>query len=125
MPLLVVSPYTPPGYVSGALPSPGMDATHTHDFGSVLAYTEQNFNLPFIDGPPNDGYADYNAPDWGPGTKKKPSNTPLLDFFGLYPNARSFASITTDVPYTFFKNANNNLPPGTYPADPDDDTDSY
>jgi hypothetical protein len=46
VPMLVVSAYTKAGYVSGALPSPGEDPAHTHDFGSILAYIEQNFGIP-------------------------------------------------------------------------------
>jgi len=88
-----------------------------HDFGSVLAFVEYNFNLPFIDGPPDDGYADYNAPDWSSDHK---SHVPLSDFFGLYQNPRQFVAITTDEPYTWFETASSRDIPG-YPGDPDDD----
>ena len=56
MPLLVVSAYTPPGFVDNA----------NHDFGSLLQFVEANFNLGRITG----GYADTYA-----------SN--LLEFFTL------------------------------------------
>ena len=61
VPLLVVSPYTPPGYVSGACV--GTSCTndqfpYQHDFGSILAFTEYNFTMQFIAKP---FYADYNA----------------------------------------------------------------
>jgi hypothetical protein len=134
VPLLVVSPYTGTGnaqtgystYVSGkcgasplpSCPNFGTNHVYVHDFGSILAFTEYNFGMPFIDGPPDDGYADYNAPDWGPNR----GNVPLSDFFGLYPNPRPFVSITTDETYTYFEGANSTLIPG-YPGDPDDDTD--
>ena len=66
VPLLVVSPYTPPGYVSGACV--GTSCTndqfpYQHDFGSILAFTEYNFTMQFIAKP---FYADYNAPDGPP-----------------------------------------------------------
>jgi hypothetical protein len=73
-----------------------MDATHTHDFGSILAYIEQNFNLPFIDGA-DKGYADYNAPDWG----QFRTNVPLSDFFGS--TAYNFTSIHTLQDYSCFQ----------------------
>jgi hypothetical protein len=57
-----------------------MQPQFTHDFGSILAFTEYNFGMPFIDGPPDDGYADYNAPDWSSDHKTTP---PLADFFQL------------------------------------------
>ena len=95
VPLLVVSPYTGTGnaqtgystYVSGkcgasplpSCPNFGTNHVYVHDFGSILAFTEYNFGMPFIDGPPDDGYADYNAPDWGPNR----GNVPLSDFFGM------------------------------------------
>jgi phospholipase C len=45
VPLIVVSPYARPGYVSHV----------THDFGSILKFIEENFNLPSL------GYADTRA----------------------------------------------------------------
>ena len=116
VPLLVVSPYTQAGYVSGALPSPGRDATHTHDFGSVLAYTEQNFNLPFIDGPPDNGYADYNAPDWSTDHK---THIPLSDFSGS--TQYNFTNIQTLEPYTCFQNYGNCTSAPFTPSGPDAD----
>jgi len=112
VPLLVVSEYTP-NYVSGACgtgeqnqcPYYGQNnnSMYVHDFGSILAYTEWNFgfNPEFIAPPP--GYADYNAPDWGP----QRNNVPLSDFFGLWTppnsNPRKFVSITTPYGYTCFQ----------------------
>ena len=85
VPLLVVSPYTRAGYVSGACGSgepnqcpyfgpQGNQYEYVHDFGSILRYTELNFGMPLIWSP---DYADANAPDGANG------NTPLLDFFPL------------------------------------------
>ena len=47
VPLIVVSPYAKPGYVSHV----------THDFGSILNFIEQVYNLPSL------GYADAHADD--------------------------------------------------------------
>jgi hypothetical protein len=83
VPLLVVSPYTLAGTISGKCgvsgypncPNFGNNNVYVHDFGSTLRYMENNFNLPYVDG--NDkGYADYNAPD------NQNGNAPLSDFFG-------------------------------------------
>jgi phospholipase C len=51
VPLIVVSPYAKPGYISHV----------THDFGSVLKFIESVFGLPTID--PAVGYADSRADD--------------------------------------------------------------
>jgi hypothetical protein len=115
VPLLVASPYTGTkttngvtNYVSGAcgaspLPSCGPNTSqiypYVHDFGSILAFTEWNFGMSFIDGPPDDGYADYNAPDWSTDHKTTP---PLSDFFAL-PTARQFVHVDTgNYGYTCF-----------------------
>jgi len=45
VPLIVLSPYAKPGYISHV----------THDFGSILNFIEQNFQLPSL------GYADAHA----------------------------------------------------------------
>ena len=108
VPLLVVSPYTNP-YVSGACgKGTGADCPnlgkasgyifgqYTHDFGSILAYTEWNFGLPNID-QANNGYADWNAPDW---STDHQSHIPLSEFFG---SRRSFTSIKTPYHYTCFQ----------------------
>jgi len=78
VPFLAVSEYTGTllsngqysGYISAPCGATGQQACpnqtqiYQHDSGSILAFTEYNFNLPFIDSA-DDGYADYNAPDWG------------------------------------------------------------
>jgi phospholipase C len=140
VPLLVVSAYTGTyqnntygAYVSGecgaspllSCPNFGNNNVYVHDFGSILAFTEWNFGMSYITYP-DPLYADYNAPDWGPGTEKKPSNTPLLDFFQLT-QPRPFVSVDTySWNYTCFTEwgSNTNCPnyPDTYVAqDPDDD----
>jgi len=72
-------------------------AEEVHDFGSILKLTEYNFNMPYIDGPPDNGYADYNAPD------NQNGNIPLSDFFQLS-QPRPFLPITTLKGYKFFQN---------------------
>jgi Phosphoesterase family len=107
VPLLVVSPYTPAGTISGKCGTTGYPACgfttsevfpYVHDFGSILAFTEQNFNLPPID-KADKGYADYNAPDW---SADHASHIPLSDFFGS--TAYNFTNINTSQPYTCFQN---------------------
>jgi len=88
VPLLVVSAYTPAGYVSGSIAQggPGMAVPYIHDFGSILGFIENNFGLGFINQTPNSpGYADRNAPD------NAPPFLPLADFFT--PSYRSFAPV--------------------------------
>lgn len=100
VPLLVVSPYTKPGYVSGALPpyGPGETPATEHDFGSILAYTEKNFGLNLIDQSGDLGYADYNAPDW---STDHSSHVPLSDFFGT--TAYNLTNITTSEAFGCFQ----------------------
>ena len=137
VPLLVVSPYTGTAsgqtyssYVSGAcgpspLPScpnfgpPTNPTEYVHDFGSILAFTEYNFNMPPIDGPPDDGYADFNAPDW----QQNHTIPPLADFFQLS-QPRPFVSITTPHTYTCFQNFGSCTGTSYVPAGPDDDDNS-
>ena len=122
VPLLVVSPYTTAGYVSGECgvtnypacgDSHNQPPQYVHDFGSILAYIEWNFGMPPI-APP--GYADANAPDGN-------GNTPLSDFFPLpVGQGRSFTSITTTWGYWCFQNPNQGECFGAnwVPTDPDD-----
>ncbi len=108
VPFLVVSEYTGTlsngqysGYVSGACGTtgqpncPNMNYPYVHDFGSILAFSEFNFNLPAIDAA-DKGYADYNALDWDAAH----SIPPLSDFFTLYGGSgsvgRSFVQIPTN-----------------------------
>jgi phospholipase C len=115
VPLIVVSEYTPAGYVSGACTGncPNNVFPYVHDFGSILAFTEYNFGMPSI-APPY--YADVNSPDHAHG------NVPLSDFFGNTP--RAFTSITTPYPDTFFEDyysAEHAKPSGPDADDGDDD----
>jgi phospholipase C len=64
VPLIVVSPYARVGYVSHV----------THDFGSILKFIEEDFNLPSL------GYADARADD-------------LADCFDLNQTALPFQAV--------------------------------
>jgi phospholipase C len=115
VPLLVVSAYTPAGYVSGKLPSPGENFPYIHDFGSILGFIENNFLGSGKIGQINPGYqfADAFAPDF----KVQPLNIPLADFFPLT-WARTFQAITlsTGAPdANYFLNYNGAI------LDPDND----
>ena len=118
VPLLVVSAYTPAGYVSGALPSPGMQPDYVHDFGSILRFTEVNFRLDYIANP-NPYYADYNARDNGQHLGGD-GNIPLSDFFqGSY---RNFTNITPAAGFsTSFFTGYFSAHPGEVPIGPDGD----
>jgi phospholipase C len=91
VPLLVVSKFTPAGYVSGACQFGTCRNNvfpYQHDFGSILAFIENNFGLGRI-APPGQysyEYADVNAPDL-----KAPFG-PLGDFFQSA--ERDFTQIT-------------------------------
>jgi hypothetical protein len=101
VPLLVVSRYTQPKYVSGACSGTCQgngQPPYQHDFGSILRFTEVNFGLGQIDISGDNGYADINAPD----NNHPAGNVPLSDFFGT--TAYNFTSITTSEPYGCFQN---------------------
>ena len=76
VPLLVVSPYTPAGYVS----------QKQHDFGSILRFIETVFDLGRI---PPGNFADARADD-------------LMDFFDFATPPRSFSAIPSKVPASHF-----------------------
>ncbi len=78
VPLLVVSPYTPAGYISQS----------QHDFGSILHFTEQVFGLGYI---PPGNFADSRADD-------------LADFFDFSAKPRPFEEIDAPLPPSFFLN---------------------
>ena len=117
VPLLVVSAYTPAHYVSGAIsgpPSYPPPPRFTHDFGSILAFTENNFGIPIGSiGPIQYPFADKFAPD------NLPPNVPLADFFTLT-TPRNFVPITVPAgrDKTYFQNYFANHPTET-PDGPD------
>jgi phospholipase C len=86
VPLIVISPYTKTAYVSHV----------THDFGSILRFVEENFDLPSLH------YADSRADD-------------LTDCFDFRQTPLAFHTITAPLPAAYF------LQDKTPPLDPDDD----
>jgi phospholipase C len=102
VPLMVVSEFTGTlsngqygGYISGpcgtpqTVTCPNQNQIYQHDFGSILNFTEYNFNLNRI-APPY--YADNNAPDAVNG------NQPLSDFFGLWTSSTSVGRPFVQIP---------------------------
>jgi hypothetical protein len=88
------------GYVSGNTVTQGGEIfPHIHDFGSILAFIENNFLGANGIGSINPSYrfADNYAPDGAGG------NVPLADFFGL-PTPRTFTPIPTYNPLTYYTN---------------------
>jgi phospholipase C len=114
VPLLVVSPYTKPGTVSGALSSssvptlaqyanPGIPHAWVHDFGSLLNFAEQNFYPAGTKiAPAGYNYADSNTFDT---SYNGQTVVPLWEFF-TSPTILPFTPITpginpkTGLPYT-------------------------
>jgi phospholipase C len=86
VPLIVVSPYAKTGYISHV----------THDFGSILNFIEQVYDLPSL------GYADAHADD-------------LSDCFNFNQSPTPFKTITAPLNIEHF------LKDKTPPTDPDDD----
>ena len=78
VPLLVVSPYTPAGYVSQS----------THTFGSILRFIETAYGLPVI---PPGNYVDSRADN-------------LLDFFNFSKPPRPFQTIPAVLDQSYFLN---------------------
>jgi phospholipase C len=85
VPLLVVSPYTPKGYVSDK----------QHDFGSVLRFVETVFDLGLI---PPGNFADARSDD-------------LSDFFAFSKSPRPFTNITQPVPSSHFRDPKRKMAP--------------
>jgi hypothetical protein len=133
VPLLVVSAYAKPGYISGPCGQPGQtkcpntNPPYVHDFGSILNFIEwalgQNQQFLHFTGQlsgtgisPSYPYADVLAPDYNPNDPKSYS---LSDFFD-FTTKHAFQFISLPPGYTqytasWFENFN-----GT-PTDPDDD----
>ena len=85
VPLLVVSPYTPKGYVS----------QKQHDFGSVLRFVETVFDLGLI---PPGNFADAKADD-------------LTDFFDFSKPPRPFTTIAQPIPSSHFLDRSRQMAP--------------
>jgi phospholipase C len=75
VPLIIISPYAKPAYISHA----------THDFGSILHFVETTFHLPSL------GYADAAADDFS-------------DCFNLTQRPLSFQTISAPLNATYFLN---------------------
>jgi phospholipase C len=132
VPLLVVSAYTPKGYISGTCVAPGNCPNETppyiHDFGSILNFIEYAFgtggnSLGEIS--PNYHYADYFAPD-GPIVCKAncPHPYSLSDFFPSFTSPRTFTPLTAPFTTECFivpNKQNCNGENFTGPEDPDAD----
>jgi hypothetical protein len=125
VPFLVVSAYTPAGYVSGAIsgtPVYPPPLQYTHDFGSILAFVEHNFGLTIGSiGGTSYPFADNWAPEWQQGQ----GVVPLADFFKIPANnPRLFQGIPVDPLHgqSYFQNyftANPNDTPDGPDADDD------
>jgi len=135
VPLLVVSAWTPQGYVSGSPSQGGEVQPYIHDFGSILNFTEwalgQN-QQPLSWSPQTVGqginpsyfYADYLAPDIFPSCPKAQCPKPwsLADFFLDFTpqNRRNFTKIIgAKYPTGYFLDPSAYFP--NYPMDPDYD----
>lgn len=123
VPLLVVSAYTGSpgkGYVSGAISGPPLyppPMQFTHDFGSILAFIENNFGIPIGSiGSQQYPFADNFAPELAAGV------IPLADFF-QFPY-RTFTAIPVPVGFdsSYFQNYFVNNPTDA-PQGPDADDD--
>jgi phospholipase C len=130
VPLLVVSPYTKSGTVSGPLtiatsfpPPYPPPAPWTHDFGSILAFTEQNFYPAGTRiAPAPYTYADANTFDT---QFNGQTVVPLWEFFNNG-SIRSFTPITAPYNAMFFENFYNSTGVGGVvhtPQGPDADDD--
>ena len=124
VPLLVVSAYTPRGYVSGSVKQGGNVQPYIHDFGSILNFIEyvfgQNHHFLGTIGDPSYPYADYFAPDtFTSGCPKSKCPYSLSDFFNF--DKKYFFHQITGAKYNddYFLNAKRNL--ANYPMDPDND----
>jgi phospholipase C len=94
VPLLVISPYTQPGYVSNV----------THDFGSMLKFIENVFNLGLI----------------APGTFADSKADGLADFFNFQAPPRAFVPISAPYPVSYFLNEKSRINPRNRFRDADD-----
>ena len=94
VPLLVVSPYAKPGYISGPVSNPTCPNYYCHDFGSMLNFVEYAFgsngNSLGTIGPSAWPYADFFVQD----TSSAPNHYSLYDFFDWSQKPRPFVPIT-------------------------------
>jgi hypothetical protein len=105
VPFLLISKYTPDGYVSGPCTQnvncPNTNLEFYHDFGSILGFIENNFGLGIgninsvADGGSGYLFADNYAPEAVAGYP------PLGDFFCLYQYSENYCGTGGDDPKAF------------------------
>jgi hypothetical protein len=125
VPLLVVSAYTKPSYISGVCgvngnpACPNEQPQFVHDFGSILGYIEYVFGTGEIN--PTYHYADFYAPDGQDECGAQNCPYPLSDFFGTV--GIPFTPITGAKypPSCFLDDPQSCFGSEGYPSDPDDD----
>jgi hypothetical protein len=125
VPLLVVSTYAKPAYISGGF-GQGEFAPYIHDFGSILNFIEYAFGE---NGKPLGGfggispeyqYADYLAPDAYPNCNSQTVCPYSLSDFFTFNRQNPFVKITgAEYPTSFFLNPGKHF--ANYPEAPDDD----
>jgi phospholipase C len=119
VPLLVISKYARPRYISGPCQNGSCQnykQPYIHDFGSILRFTEKVFGLGQIDDKNNYDYADAQAPDAPPTCTTCLYS--LADFFD-FTHQNTFQPIlhpkyNADYFIDYYAN-------GNQPDDPDDD----
>jgi hypothetical protein len=126
VPLLVVSAYAKPAYISGPKSGPncGVGVNYCHDFGSILGFVEHVFGLGQIsNGGASYPYADFLAPDSPNGLCGTACSFPLADFFTA--SKSSFTSISPGKyqPKCFHNPNQPGCWPQFVPEDPDNDAD--
>jgi hypothetical protein len=122
VPLLVISKYARPGYISGPCQNGSCQndkQPYIHDFGSILRFIETVFGIPgHIDDANHYDYADAQAPDATPTCPVSLCPYALSDFFD-FTHQNSFQAIKhpkykADYFIDYYAN-------GNQPDDPDDD----
>jgi len=119
VPLLVVSAYATPGYVSGGgvYPPVCQGNTYCHYFGSILNFIEHVFALGEIS--PDYHYADHYVMD---AQTSPPNNYSLYDFFNGFSQTYPFQSIgPLKYPEDCFHHPTHSNCFPVFPLDPDND----
>jgi phospholipase C len=122
VPLLVISKFAKPGYISGTCQSgkcQNYKQPFIHDFGSILRFSENVFGLGQIDSQNQYAYADAMAPD---ATPTCPQLCPyaLSDFFDFTHQNNFQPILHPKYNATWFLQYYSN---GNQPEDPDNDAD--
>jgi hypothetical protein len=124
VPLLVVSTYAKPSYISGSPLGPNCASGGCHDFGSILGLVEYIFGLGQISSSSQDPYADFLAPD-GPNSRcgRAACPFPLSDFFASSKSPFTSISPGKYQPKCFHNPNQPGCWPQFVPEDPDNDAD--